>query len=240
MATSHRTCTIDGCNSTHRAKGLCNAHYLRLRIHGDPMRGPKQPKDLAECTIEGCDKKPRTRNADMCNMHYTRKWRYGDTHRHPNHRVDNPAYRTVHKRLEKDRGLAREHACVDCGGRAAHWSYDHLDIDERSSGKMEYSVKQEHYDPRCLRCHHAFDIAWEQAHGRTRRKNSRQVAPGVRQLRSGRWQVCVQVNGMKHYRSGFVTPAEAESAALQLRTELRTSFEAARIDVSKPGERYSP
>ena len=30
------SCRIAGCPHPHRAKGLCAAHYMRLRRHGDP------------------------------------------------------------------------------------------------------------------------------------------------------------------------------------------------------------
>jgi hypothetical protein len=30
------TCTIDGCDKTINAKGLCHTHYKRFRKHGDP------------------------------------------------------------------------------------------------------------------------------------------------------------------------------------------------------------
>lgn len=33
------TCSIDGCDRTHTARGLCNAHYQRWRTHGDPLAG---------------------------------------------------------------------------------------------------------------------------------------------------------------------------------------------------------
>lgn len=32
-------CIIEGCNNPHEAKGLCRAHYLRLRRHGNPSKG---------------------------------------------------------------------------------------------------------------------------------------------------------------------------------------------------------
>jgi hypothetical protein len=36
-----RTCTVEGCTNRHYAKGLCNGHYLRVRIHGSTM--PDEP-----------------------------------------------------------------------------------------------------------------------------------------------------------------------------------------------------
>lgn len=34
-----RTCTIDGCTTHVHCRGLCGAHYTRLRLHGDPLAG---------------------------------------------------------------------------------------------------------------------------------------------------------------------------------------------------------
>lgn len=38
-----KLCSINGCGRKHRAHGLCNAHYLRLRRHDDPL-GISPPK----------------------------------------------------------------------------------------------------------------------------------------------------------------------------------------------------
>ncbi len=32
-------CSIDGCSRPKKSRGLCSAHYERLRIHGDPLHG---------------------------------------------------------------------------------------------------------------------------------------------------------------------------------------------------------
>lgn len=38
-----RTCSIEGCNNKHLARGLCNAHYRRLRRDGDPGTADLRP-----------------------------------------------------------------------------------------------------------------------------------------------------------------------------------------------------
>ena len=72
------------------------------------------------------------------------------------------SYGSAHVRVSKARGAAREYDCVDCGGAAEHWSYDHADPDEvtgpSASGRLvPYSLKVDHYEPRCATCHRRFD-----------------------------------------------------------------------------------
>jgi hypothetical protein len=67
-------------------------------------------------------------------------------------------YARAHEHIYAAKGKASEHACVDCGQPAAHWSYDGNDSDElteaggRNDGRR-YSLKPEHYNPRCHGCH---------------------------------------------------------------------------------------
>ena len=35
----NRTCTIDGCDAVHRARGWCSKHWDRWARHGDPLAG---------------------------------------------------------------------------------------------------------------------------------------------------------------------------------------------------------
>ncbi|GAC1601729.1 MAG: hypothetical protein NVS3B21_29530 [Acidimicrobiales bacterium] len=71
------------------------------------------------------------------------------------------AYGVVHYLLQKQKGSASAHPCVDCDGRAVHWSYDHQDVfervDELTEPPMVFSVNFEHYQPRCGSCHLALD-----------------------------------------------------------------------------------
>ncbi|CQD07188.1 hypothetical protein BN970_01349 [Mycolicibacterium conceptionense] len=73
---------------------------------------------------------------------------------------DNISYFGLHVRIKVDRGRAAEHDCVDCGGQAAEWSYDHTGVDEKVSDTgMAYSTDTAQYSPRCKPCHGAFDSA---------------------------------------------------------------------------------
>ena len=99
----------------------------------------------------------------MCVTHVHRKDRYGDPLYVPircfpgTPRITDPGYHAVHHRLYRDRGLASQHECVDCGEQAFHWSYDHTEITPLHSPKGDYSTDQTKYQPRCALCHKAFD-----------------------------------------------------------------------------------
>lgn len=40
-------CRIDGCDQPCKGGGLCAAHYLRQRRHGDPLAGRRSPRIFA-------------------------------------------------------------------------------------------------------------------------------------------------------------------------------------------------
>jgi len=73
-------------------------------------------------------------------------------------------YRNLHSRLKTARGKAVSYLCVDCGGPAREWSYNHSGIDEfvtiRDHGRaaLRYSTDLWQYDPRCRKCHLTFDV----------------------------------------------------------------------------------
>jgi hypothetical protein len=74
-------------------------------------------------------------------------------------RTDEPTYGAIHSRLAAAKGSARLQRCVDCADPAEQWSYDHQDAGELVSPLGHpFSTDLSHYDPRCLRCHRAFDV----------------------------------------------------------------------------------
>lgn len=107
-------------------------------------------------------------------MHWTRWQRNGDplVAKPRTHTLTGPAnahwlpdqavtYHGMHCRVKAVRGSASGYSCVDCGETAAHWSYDNADPDARigpyRGRQATYSVKIDHYEPRCARCHKRFD-----------------------------------------------------------------------------------
>lgn len=70
---------------------------------------------------------------------------------------DAVVYRSAHNRVERERGKATEHACIDCGEQAAHWSFDEI---------TGFSPDPSRYSPRCVPCHHRHDQIVERRGGR--------------------------------------------------------------------------
>lgn len=42
-----KTCTVDGCNDKHNAKGLCMTHYQRMRTYGDVNGGKEKESRIS-------------------------------------------------------------------------------------------------------------------------------------------------------------------------------------------------
>lgn len=71
-------CPIGGCERPAWCRGLCTAHYFRLRRTGDvradlPISARKRSPT---CVVEGCERDTYARA--MCEMHYRRMRRNGD------------------------------------------------------------------------------------------------------------------------------------------------------------------
>jgi hypothetical protein len=66
-------CSVEACGRTTKARGWCDLHYKRWRVHGDPLAYRKIRK---RCTVDECDAFVHGRG--MCRMHYKRAARHGD------------------------------------------------------------------------------------------------------------------------------------------------------------------
>lgn len=174
MAGPIRTCSVPECASRAHGRGLCVKHYRRLTRNGSTDVVLRRFRGADACAVEGCSHAGPLRQ-DLCSLHYQRMQRSGSPTATPGRTylrgneshawTDRPAYRTVHGRLDRDRGPAKAHTCT-CGAPAAQWAYDHRDPDELTavvSGgvAVPYSVKPEHYSPLCHPCHRALDAKGE-------------------------------------------------------------------------------
>lgn len=77
-------------------------------------------------------------------------------------RNDHPhiGYEAAHLRVSQAKGAAAQHQCVDCGGPADEWSYDHTDTTEYVCHRrfILYSLNPQRYHPRCRKCHKRHDM----------------------------------------------------------------------------------
>lgn len=67
------------------------------------------------------------------------------------------AYKNAHNAVRAKRGSASLHQCIWCWGDAAHWAYDHADLNEQVDGRRRYSLNVDHYRAMCARDHRVYD-----------------------------------------------------------------------------------
>lgn len=81
---------------------------------------------------------------------------------------DRVSYSTAHRRVYSQRGPAREHPCLVCGGEATSWAYrgdSPKELTEDRGPKalikrvVRYSPDPDDYDPMCWSCHVRKDLA---------------------------------------------------------------------------------
>lgn len=187
---TNSTCSVDECKKPIKRLGLCYGHYMKKWRYGTPTpdfgwtRGERQRRipaktrrvlqDLAGqrfgalvalCRVPGgrwtcqcdCGRMVQVRTGDL--NRGTRSCGTQGGHR----RRGDAGYVAAHDRVRRDRGDVKRLPCVDCGGQARHWSYNHDDPDELVSNEkrtlgIAYSLKPEHYSPRCVPCHKRFDL----------------------------------------------------------------------------------
>lgn len=177
------TCRVDGCEKLrYQAHWYCGSHWMKMYRYGNPeyqhvaafadITGQRFGMLLVESRKDG-------KWLCACDCGQSSIVAVGDLNRgsaascgdKKHTRLPRVEYGAVHGRLAADRGLARDYACVDCARPALHWSYDHADTDELTSQAPDtlgiaYSLKPEHYSPRCVSCHKLFDMGRiNSAHG---------------------------------------------------------------------------
>lgn len=65
-----KTCSVEGCDRPHYAKGFCTMHHKRFWRYGDPNYKKKRKGkwEGAVCSVDGCDNP--VKNKGLCNRHY--------------------------------------------------------------------------------------------------------------------------------------------------------------------------
>lgn len=87
----------------------------------------------------------------------------------PTRRASVVSYRAMHNRVERERGKAKGHTCVDCLGPAHEWSLDEaqdddlIDVHPTSGSPLRYSMDVARYVPRCRTDHRAHDARLQES-----------------------------------------------------------------------------
>ena len=71
-----RTCSIDGCSTRVKARGLCSRHYYRASVDGTLEQYARRFVPVTgDCSTLGCDRPAEVKG--MCSRHYANLHRYG-------------------------------------------------------------------------------------------------------------------------------------------------------------------
>jgi hypothetical protein len=151
-------CAVEDCDKSLYARNYCQNHYSNFLRSGYPL-GVRAERDDFPCD---CGKPVYARG--MCKACYSRSWyREAEVTPQPEHRKEFVEYSGAHLRLRSDRGRAKSHECVDCGGPAEEWSLnpDAETLVSRRGARIgsRYSLNSWDYSPRCKPCHIALDVA---------------------------------------------------------------------------------
>lgn len=71
------TCTIDGCERKHNARGWCLPHYKKWQKYGDPLGSAPSRRSL--CSVVECARQMYAKS--FCKLHYARHRSHGDLSR---------------------------------------------------------------------------------------------------------------------------------------------------------------
>lgn len=169
--TARVRCAVEGCEREKRSywegQPMCNLHWQRYYIHGQPDLPQKPNRTWNTCAIDGCDKRSRTIGGLYCEAHYARKHRTGTFDlRKPTERIiRDDGYVTLHcpehpLRVGKRHPREYEHRVVfydthgigpfDCKwcGTQVTWATMHVDHlnDVRDDNRIQNLV------PSCATC----------------------------------------------------------------------------------------
>ena len=169
------TCRIDDCDKPIKRHELCYGHYMKNWRYGTPTpQHPRRHQALEGQRFGALVVRDRVDGKWRCDCDCGMETivRSGDLNRGTaiscgevaiHRRSADAKYGAAHSRVRTDRGPAKNYPCADgCGRPASHWSYDHTDNDELRDPDLglRYSLKTEHYSPRCVSCHKIRDLAY--------------------------------------------------------------------------------
>ncbi len=71
-----RTCSIEGCEQEHWAKGWCKTHHRHWKQFGDPLAQPvRAPHPKVNCRVPGCPYEVSAiQGRRLCSLHVSRLW----------------------------------------------------------------------------------------------------------------------------------------------------------------------
>lgn len=79
MRRLHETCTVQGCDRQHKARGYCQTHYMQFK-RGAPITEAIRSRERVKpdvCVEEGCHEPVKAKG--LCKAHYQRLLRHGHT-----------------------------------------------------------------------------------------------------------------------------------------------------------------
>lgn len=155
-----KRCTVDGCDLTVLARGMCSKHYWRMKRHGttDSSALAHQRRDPI-CSVDGCWGVHAAHG--YCSKHYQRWLHHGHPQGGRFHHGPQIGYQRAHQIVRELNGKATGYPCAHCAAQADEWAYDHADPNELigtdHGRELPYSLVPDHYMPLCRPCHRRFD-----------------------------------------------------------------------------------
>lgn len=170
---------VRGCNPPRKARKslrsspVASGKAKKVTIHGVMLVGCEiQGCDNAHgwnrCVVWQCHRKISSRG--MCKVHDQQMRRKGEVNVGmftAGSRMENTAqwigdtctYNTMHWRLRKHYGSARDYDCFTCGGDAEHWALYYEPVEKRIDPQtgFPFSTDYDDYRPLCRSCHNRLD-----------------------------------------------------------------------------------
>ena len=224
-----KECIVADCARRAAKRGYCNAHYIRLRRHGDPTGGAEYRKHTSQpCSVSGC---PDPRDGDgYCSRHGYKWRRYGDPLAGRTRHADPEA--AFAARTERLDGCLVWTGATDEDGYGSMWvasrnTRPHRYAWEQANGPIPVGMTIDHkcWNRACCEVSH-LRLATRHENRRNLSGATSRSQTGVRNvfpLKSGRFITIVRRGDETRY-SSHDTIEQAAHAASIARTELFGEF----------------